>query len=45
MKMEGQGGNGKGDGGIELPDVPADSSALVERMISNLHRVSGRVEG
>lgn len=30
--------------GIELPDVPADSSAFVERMISKLHRVSG-VEG
>ena len=27
--------------GIELPDVPVDSSAFVERMISNLHRVSG----
>lgn len=29
---------------IELPDVPADSSAFMERMISKLHRVSG-VEG
>lgn len=34
----------KGEEGIELPDVPADSSAFVERMISKLHRVSG-VEG